>query len=113
MVLLGTDHVLTFVGSKQENSQAESANKRSQEFIRFMLFDHRIIKRWSDVLPLVQHIMMVEANQVTGVSPAELLFGNMIQLERGIFLPQLVESEHVEVALSDWADQMFSTQKIL
>ena len=113
MILLGTEHVLTLVGSKQEDSQAENANKRSQEFLRSMLFDRRIVKRWSDVLPLVQRIMMAEPNEVTGVSPAELLFGNMIKLDRGIFLPQLAESEHVEVALSDWADAMFSAQKTL
>ena len=50
-----------------------------------MSFDRRIIKRWSDVLPLVQRFKMAESNEVTGVSPAELLFGNMIQLvDRGI-----------------------------
>jgi hypothetical protein len=54
---------------------------------------------WSDVLLLVQRFMMVEANEVTRASPAELLFDNMIQLDRGIFLPQLAESEHAEVAL--------------
>ena len=113
MLLLGTDHVLTLVGSKQENSPAENANKRSQELLRAMLFDRRIIERWSDVLPLVQRIMMAKANEVTGVSPAELLFGNMIQLDTGIFLPQIAASEHTEVALSDWADEMFSAQKLL
>jgi hypothetical protein len=54
-----------------------------------MLFGHRIISRWSDVLPLVQRVMMAELNEVIGVSPAQLLFGNAIQLDRGIFLPQL------------------------
>jgi hypothetical protein len=113
MILFGTDHTLTLVGSKQEDSQVENANKRSQEFLRAMLFDRRIVERWSDVLPLVQRIMMAEPNEVTGISPAELLFGNMIQLDRGIFLPQLADSEHVEIALSDWADKMFSSQRIL
>jgi hypothetical protein len=87
VVLLETDHhVLTLVGSKQESSQAENTHKRSQEFLRSMLFDRRIIKRWSDMLlPLVQRFKMAESNEVTGVSPAELLFGNMIQLvDRGI-----------------------------
>jgi hypothetical protein len=62
MKILGTDHHLTLVGSKQEDSQAENANKRAQEFLRSMLFDRRIVKRWSDVLPLVQRIMMAEPN---------------------------------------------------
>ena len=33
-----------------------------------MLFDKRILQRWSDVLPLVQRIMMAEPNEVIGVS---------------------------------------------
>jgi hypothetical protein len=41
-----------------------------------MLFDNRILNRWSDVLPLVQRIMMAEPNDVIGVSPAQLLFAN-------------------------------------
>jgi transposase InsO family protein len=49
MILFGTDHVLTLAASKQENATVENANKRAQEFLRTMLFDHRIIPRWSDV----------------------------------------------------------------
>ena len=70
-----------------------------------MLFDNRILKQWSVVLPLVQRIMMAEPNAVIGVSPAKLLFGNSIQLDRGIFLPNLPrEGVEAEVALSDWVD---------
>ena len=63
-----------------------------------MLFDNRILKRWSDVLTLAQRIMMAEPNEVIDVSPTQLLFGNSIQLDRGIFL---------SIFLSDWADKMF------
>ena len=73
MILFGTDHVLTLAASKQENATVENANKRAQEFLWTMLFDHRIIPRWSDVLPLVQRIMMAEPNEVIGVSPAQCL----------------------------------------
>ena len=58
--------------------------------------------------------MMAEPNDVIGVSPAQLLFGNSIQLDRGIFLPNLPkEGVEVEVALSDWADKMFEAQRVL
>jgi hypothetical protein len=70
MVLVGTNHVLTLVASKQEKAAVENANKRSQEYLRSMLFDNRILQRWSDVLPLVQRIMMAEPNDVIRVSPA-------------------------------------------
>jgi hypothetical protein len=48
-VLVGTNHVLTMAASssKQENAAAENANKRSQEYLRSMLFDNHILKRWS------------------------------------------------------------------
>ena len=56
---------------------------------------------------------MAEPNEVIGVSPAQLLFGNSIQLDRGIFLPQLpAGGVEAEVALSDWADRMLSTLKV-
>jgi hypothetical protein len=114
MVLVGINHVLTLAASKQENAAVENANKRSQEYLRSMLFDNRILKRWSDVLPLVQRIMMAEPNEVIDVSPAQLLFGNSIQLDRGIFLSNLPkEGVEAEVALSDWADNMFEVQRVL
>jgi hypothetical protein len=80
-----------------------------------MLFDNRILKRWSDVLPLVvQRIMMAEPNEVIGVSPTRLLFGNSVQLDRGIFLPNLPkEGVEAKIALSDWADKMFEAQRVL
>ncbi len=64
-----------------------------------MLFDNRILKRWSDVLPLVQRIMMAEPNEVIGVSPTQLFFGNSMQLDRGIFLPNLPQ-ERVEAEIA-------------
>jgi hypothetical protein len=58
--------------------------------------------------------MMVEPNDVIGVSPEQLLFGNSIQLDRGIFLPNLPkEGVEAEIALSDWADKMFEAQGVL
>jgi hypothetical protein len=58
--------------------------------------------------------MMAESNDGIGVSPAQLLFGNSIQLDRGIFLPNLPrEGVEAEIALSDWADKMFEAQRVL
>ena len=115
MFLVGINLVLTLATSKQENAAVENANKRSQDYLlRSMLFDNRILKRWSDVLPLVQRIMMAEPNEVIGVSPAQLLFGNSIQLDREIFLPNLPkEGVEAEIAHSDWADKMFEAQWVL
>ena len=58
------------------------------------------------MLLLVQRIMMMaEPNAIIGVSPAKLLFGNSIQLNRGNSLPNLPrEGLEAEVTFSDWAD---------
>jgi transposase InsO family protein len=45
MVLVNTNHVLTLAASKQENAAVENADKRSQEYLRSMLFDNRILNR--------------------------------------------------------------------
>jgi transposase InsO family protein len=45
MVLVSTNHVLTLAASKQDNAAVKNANKRSQEYLRSMLFDNRILKR--------------------------------------------------------------------
>ena len=116
MVYVGTNnHVLTLAVSKLENAAVENAIERSQKYLRSYLFDNYILKRWSDVLlPLVQRITMAEPNDVIGISPAQLLFGNSIQLDRGIFLHNLLrEGIEAVVALSDWADKMFEAQRVL
>ena len=79
-----------------------------------MLFDRRIGSNWSDVLPLVQRIMMVETNETIGKAPAKLLFRNLIHLDRGILLPNLPATrDDKEFMLSAWAARMFEDQRVL
>ena len=48
--------------------------------------------------------MMVEKNETTGMAPAQLLFGNLIHLDRGILLPNLPAArDDKEFMLSAWA----------
>jgi len=114
MILMGTEHKLTLAYSKEENAMVENANKRVQEYLRDIMFERRIIKRWSAALPLVQRILMTDKNEVTNATPAELLFGNAVDLDRGIFLPHVpVDAEGREVRLSEWAASMLQVQKDL
>jgi hypothetical protein len=114
MILMGTEHKLTLAYSKEENAMVENANKRVQEYLRDIMFERRIIKRWSAALPLVQRILMTDKNEVTNATPAELLFGNAVDLDRGIFLPHVpVDADGREVRLSEWAASMLQVQKDL
>ena len=76
-------YILTLAASKQENAAVENANKKSQKYLRSMLFDNRILKRWFDVLSLVQRIMMAEPKEIINISLTQLLFGNSIHTEFG------------------------------
>ena len=57
---------------------------------------------------------MTDRNEVTGMTPAEMLFGNAVDLDRGIYLPNdPVDEEGKEIRLSEWAANMLQTQRDL
>jgi hypothetical protein len=114
MILMGTEHKLTLAYSKEENAVVENANKRVQEYLRDIMFERRIISKWSAALPLVQRILMTDRNEVTRMTPAEMLYGNAVDLDRGIFLPNTpVDEEGKEVRHSEWAASVLQTQRDL
>jgi hypothetical protein len=64
---------------------------------------------------LVQRILNATVHESIGVSPAQLLFGNAIDLDRGLFTPlqdHLIESD-VPTAISEWAMEMIKIQSDL
>jgi len=79
------------------------------------MFERRIISKWSVALPLVKCILMTDhRNEVTRMTPAEMLFGNAVDLDRGIFLPTTpVDEEGKEVRLSELAASALQIQRDL
>lgn len=108
--LVGTDHHFTMAYSKEENSIVERANKEVMRHLRNIIFDLRIIKSWSLYLPLVQRILNASIHQSTGVSPAQILFGNSVDLDRGIFI-EYVPGENKTEKLSNWIAKMLQAQE--
>ena len=109
--LLGSEQMLTLRYSKEENAIVERANKEVLRHLRNLLFDRELKEIWSDVLPIVQRIMNAEPVETLGASPAQLVFGNAVDLDRGIFLPQLPrDGEAREVELSAWSARMLKAQ---
>ena len=82
---IGVDHMLTMAYSHEENTIVERANKETMRHIRDIVFDRRVKNRWSVSTPLVQRIFNSNEISSIGVSPAQILFGNAISLDRGIF----------------------------
>jgi len=89
--LIGIDKVVTIAYSKEENTMVERANKEVMRHLRNILFHTNIKTQWGDVLPLVQRIINSKVHETTGVTPAQLLFGNSIQLSQELFLPQEIQ----------------------
>jgi transposase InsO family protein len=110
--IVGTEHIRTLQYSKEENGIVERANKESLRHLRALVFSVGTHTDWSLRLGLVSRILNSTVHDSIGVNPSSLLFGNVINLDRGIFLPL----ESLDVAakpLSRWSADMLSTQKRL
>ncbi len=85
-LILGIEHHKLMPFHHEGNSLAEKANRSVLENLRNIIFDKRYIlngqHQWSDLLPLVQRIMNASFNSSIGCSPAMLLFGSNVDLDR-------------------------------
>ena len=106
---IGTQHVLTLAYSKQENAIVERDNKEVMRHLRAMAFDTNLISTWSMNLPRIQRILNAEVKVSLGVAPAHILFGNAINLDRGIFLPNALAPDK-EIIVSEEIANMLKCQ---
>ena len=105
--MVGTTHTFTMRASKQENGIVERSIKEIRKHLRNIIFTSNLMDNWSTYLPLVQRILNSHVKEALGVSPAQILFGNSIQLDRGILLPNLPNQS---ATLSDWMRNMLQAQ---
>ena len=116
MFYMGVEKLDTLPGIHEENGIVESRNREVLRHLKAMIFHRKLKSDWSTVLPLVQRILNSERMEGLSVSPSQILFGNSITLDRGIFLPFLpptTEStpDSVKVKrLSDWMANMLKQQ---
>ena len=109
-LLLGLEQKRTLAYSSEENAIVERANKEVLRHLRAILMDRKVKEQWRLYLPFVQRIMNSAVSQSTGVSPAQLLFGNAITLNRSILVDLPV---HVRHDLSEWANNMVKAQYLI
>ena len=84
---VGVPHNLTLTYSSEENAIVERCNKEVNRHVRAFTFDKSTTDDYQAILPFVQRILNSSINERMKVSPAQLLFGNALDLDRGIFLP--------------------------
>jgi len=107
--LIGTQHCLTLAYSKEENALVERANKEVNRHLRAFTFDTNTVENWRLSLPMVQRIMNATFSDRTKLSSSQLLFGNALNLDRGIFTPPSEIQRDLE-PLSDYMIKLLATQ---
>jgi hypothetical protein len=114
--ILDVKHHKIIAYHHEGNSLAEKANRSVLENLRNLIFDKRYVlngpHQWSDLLPLVQRIMNASFNSSVGCSPASLLFGENIDLDRCLLTLTNKPITH-EQAVPDYIAQLTFNQRIL
>jgi len=110
MRLMDIEHVTIMAYSHEENSIVERANKEVMRHLRAIIFDRRVKASWSIYLPIVQRIMNASIVKSIGVAPASIIFGNNIDLDRGILKPH----KHLpESTMHQYLEQMMQAQSAI
>jgi transposase InsO family protein len=107
--MTGVGHNLTLAYSSQENSKVERVNKEVNRHLRAFVFDTCSMDDYERGIPFVQRIINATPNQKTGISPSQLLFGNMIDLDRSIIVPY-PERKDYDIPTNKILAQMIATQ---
>jgi hypothetical protein len=110
--MVGTEHLRIVPHSHEENSIVERSHKETLRHLRALVFDDKTLHNWSDHIDKVQRIMNASEHESIGVSPARLLFGNAIHLDKEVYQP--ITALHIsDRQLASWADEQLTTQQRL
>jgi transposase InsO family protein len=112
--LIGTEHVNTMAYSKEENAMIERSNKETMRHLKNLIFEYKDTTKWNRYSKMVQRIFNSTIHESIGVSPAQLLFGNAIDLDRGLFTPvESMFASDVPTAIAQWSMEMLKMQSEL
>ena len=108
LALVGTSHCLTLAYSKEENAIVERMNKEINRHLRALTFDNLSLDNYRASLPFVQRIINSNYSDRLKISASQMLFGNMLNLDRGIFVN--IPDTKSEIPLSKHLDSLLSIQ---
>ena len=113
MKLISTEHITTLAYSKEENAIVERVNKESMRHIRNLIFEYKDTNKWRSFSKMVMRILNATVHESIGVSPSQILFGNAIDLDRGLLMPLETPNNDLSTALSEWSAAMLNMQSKL
>ena len=112
--LLGSMQHVVLPYTPTANSIVERVNRSILEKLRDLIFEKALVKhtaaRWSDLLPLVQRIINGSFHSSIGTSPASVLFGGMIEINRCL-LSKMPTSVKIDVGTYEGA--LVHNQRVL
>lgn len=115
--VIDTNHIRITPYSHEENGIVERANKEVVRFLSDIVQDRNVVDNWVSCLPLVQRIMNAAVHETIGVSPASVVFGNSIDLDRNLVFdqPQLDVSEQVNIpqSIQRHMDLLINQQRVV
>ena len=114
LTMLKTKHKISVAYSHEENAMVERSNKESIRYLRAMCYEANTSEKWSDILPFAQRICNAEVVSSIGVSPAQIIFGAAIDLDRSILTPNADDtsgSEHEHPKMSEYVQGLIDTQR--
>jgi hypothetical protein len=96
------------------NGIVERANRSILERLRHLIFNRHLQRhsahQWSDLLPLCQRMINSSVHSATGTSPARILFGDGLDLDRCILTPAPVG--HV-FDVDNYVDVLTHNQRVI
>ena len=110
-IFLSLEYGLTLAYSKKENAIVERFKKEINRHLRSLTFDNISLDNYKRSIPFVQRILNANYSDHLKISSSEMLFGNMLKLDRGIFLKH--PERLVHKTLSDYMSKVLAMQDSL
>ena len=111
--LLGAKHNLNIAYSSEENGIVERENKEIIRHIRGFVYDSKAPNEWDDLIPFVQRILNAEVASSHGFSPADIVFGKAINLDRSVLMPNKVVACRARTDITEYVSKMIEVQKFV
>jgi len=112
--LLGVSKHVVMPYTPTANGIVERVNRDVLERLREMVFSKRLVRhtqnQWADLLPIVQRAINASVHSAIGTSPARILFGDSLDLDRCL-LSRMPDSQTLDV--NDYVDALTFNQRVI